>query len=150
MRGGRFYVCPFFGSFLGVREYDDLHASNKGKFDKTVELLESAPKEHMVVVASDTPAFQAALSLLLGYDLPIAWKSERAEHDADWQVILAAEAKAEAADKVGLRRTVHPPHPSIAKLHVRWPSAPEALRNPPICRQTCAQTRLFPCSDGRA
>jgi len=117
MRGGRFYVCPFFGSFLGVCEYDDLHSCNNEKFDKTVALLERAPQDHMVRVECDTSEFVGVIRLLLGNDLPIAWKSERAEHETDWQVVVEAEAKVGA--KVVLRHTLHPAHPHIALLQVR-------------------------------
>jgi hypothetical protein len=103
------------------------------KFEKTVGLLERSPLAHMVRGESDTAQFQEALGLILGTDLPIAWKAERAEYAASYALVLEAEAKAEAKDKVGLRFSVHPPHPQIAILHVRWPSAPECFRNPPIC-----------------
>ncbi len=116
----RSYVCLFCGSFLGVDKYEDLHAFNSAKFGKTVGLLERAPQDHMVCEASDNAPFTEAVTEILRTDLPIAWKAERAEYDAAYALVLEAEANAEVEDKVGLRRSFHPPHPSIAKLHVRF------------------------------
>ena len=105
---------------MGVDQYEDLHAPNSAKFAKTMGLLERAPQDHMVCGASDNPQFLEAVTVILGSDLPIAWKAERAEYDAAYALVLEAEANAEAAVKVGLRRSLHPPHPSIAMLHVRF------------------------------
>ncbi len=113
-------MCLLSGSCLGVDRYEDLHAPNSAKFEKTIRLLERAPQEHVVCGASDTPQFLEAVTAILGSDLPIAWRAERAEYDADSALVLEAEAKAEAEDKVGLRRSFHPPHPFIGMLHVRF------------------------------
>ena len=113
-------MCLFSGSFLGVDQYEDLHAPNSAKFEKTICLLERAPQDHMVGGASDNQQFLEVVTVILGSDLPIAWKAERAEYDAAYALVLEAEAKAEAEDKVGLRRSLHPPPPSIALLHVRF------------------------------
>ena len=77
-----FYVCLFSGSFLGVETYEDLHAPNSAKFEKTIGLLARAPQEHMVRGASDIAQFTEAVTEILRTDLPIAWKAERAEYDA--------------------------------------------------------------------
>ena len=116
----RSYVCLFCGSFLGVDKYEDLHAPNSAKFAKTMVLLEREPQEHTVCGASDNAPFAQAVTEILGTDLPLAWKAERAEYDAAYALVLEAEAKAEAEDKVGLRRSFHPPHPFIGMLHVRF------------------------------
>ena len=113
-------MCLFSGSFLGVDKYEDLHAPNSAKFAKTMVLLENEPQEHMVCGASDNAPFVQAVTEILGTDLPFAWKAERAEYEAAFALVVEAEAKAEADDKVGLRRSLHPPHPSIAMLHVRF------------------------------
>ena len=113
-------MCLFSGSFLGVDLYEDLHAPNSAKFENTIRLLERAPQEHMGCGASDNPQFLQVVTVILGSDLPIAWKAERAEYDAAFALVLEAEAKAEAEDKVGLRRSFHPPHPFIGMLHVRF------------------------------
>ncbi len=105
---------------MGVDKYEDLHAPNSAKFEKTMGLLERAPQDHMVCGASDNAPFSEAVTVILGTDLPFAWKAERAEYDAAYALVVEAEAKADAEDKVGLRRSLHPPHPSIAKLHVRF------------------------------
>jgi len=125
-------VCLFSGSFLGVDKYDDLLAPNSAKFAKTMGLLERAPQDHMVCGASDNAPFAQVVTEILGTDLPFAWKAERAEYEAAFALVVEAEAKAEADDKVGLRRSFHPPHPLIAIFHVRWPSAAESFRNAPI------------------
>jgi hypothetical protein len=113
-------VCLFSGSFLGVDKYEDLHAPNSAKFERTMDLLERAPQEHMVCGASDNAPFTEAVTEILGIALPFAWKAERAEYVAAYELVVEAEAKADAEDKVGLRRSLHPPHPSIAILHVRF------------------------------
>ena len=95
-------MCLFSGSFLGVETYEDLHAPNSAKFEKTMGLLERAPQEHMVCGASDNAMFAEAVTVILGTDLPFAWKAERAEYDAAHALVLEAEAKAEVEDKVGL------------------------------------------------
>ena len=128
-------MCLFSGSFLGVDKYEDLHAPNSAKFEKTIGLLARAPQEHMVRGASDIPQFPEAVTEILRTDLPIAWKAERAEYDAAYALVVEAEAKAEVEDKVGLRRSFYPPNPYIAMLQVRSAmSAPEAFRNAPVCR----------------
>ena len=113
-------MCLFSGSFLGVDKYEDLHAPNSAKFERTMVLLEGAPQEHMVSGASDNVSFPEAVAEILGTALPFAWKAERAEYVAAYALVVEAEAKADAEDKVGLRRSLHPPHPSIAILHVRF------------------------------
>ena len=127
-------MCLFSGSFLGVDQYEDLHAPNSAKFAKTMVLLEREPQEHTVCGASDNAPFAEAVAEILGIALPFAWKAERAEYDAAYALVVEAEAKAEAEDKVGLRRSLHPLTPPSQFSMCALPSAPEAFRIAPICR----------------
>ena len=127
-------MCLVSGSFLGVDKYEDLHAPNSAKFAKTMVLLEREPQQHVDCGASASAPFAQAVTEILGTDLPIAWKAERAEYDAAYALVVEAEAKAEAEDKVGLRRSLHPLTPPSQFSMCALPSAPEAFRIAPICR----------------